>query len=293
MILFRPHYYGGLGLHSPKLKATAGFISTFLQTAANPSFRSNLLHNQMYRKHVLEEDDVPGAPNQPPPYFTRELFNIIKMVKSKYSANIITMSEKDWTQILTKDFITMEVNQATNTSSFKACRAGLASPNTDWTHSWSLCRQPGIPPDMASFLWKMLHNLLGTQERLNRLGSSPTPTCKLCNQATGSLQHELLECAHNDQVGEKLLTCLQLHMPSLSAASLLRLEFSCSDDKELPVTILTAATLKHVWKERSASSRVRAYKVRAEIEQTINLLRTTRLGNTSTILETLSRQMFQ
>ena len=135
MILFRPHYYGGLGLHSPKLKATAGFISTFLQTAANPSFRTNLLHNQMYRKHVLDEDDVPGAPNQPPPYFTRELFNIIKMVKSKYSANIITMSEKDWTQILTKDFITMEVNQATNTSSFKACRAKLASPNTDWNNS--------------------------------------------------------------------------------------------------------------------------------------------------------------
>jgi hypothetical protein len=71
MIIHRPQYYGGLGLHSPKYKALAGFISTFLQTAANPVFRSILLHNQLYRKYVLEEEHVPGAPNQLPPYFNQ------------------------------------------------------------------------------------------------------------------------------------------------------------------------------------------------------------------------------
>ena len=111
-------------------------------------------------------------------YNRLDMFNIIKEVKRKYPFNIISMTEKEWTKILTEDFITMEVNQDTNSSQFRPCRSEQASPTTDWTLSWSLCRQPGLPPDMASFLWKMLHNLLGTQERLHRLGSSPSALCK-------------------------------------------------------------------------------------------------------------------
>ena len=65
MILHRPASYGGLGLQHIKYKSMAGFISTFLQTAANPAFQSNLLHTLLYRKYVLEEDDVPGAPAKP------------------------------------------------------------------------------------------------------------------------------------------------------------------------------------------------------------------------------------
>ena len=40
MLLHRPPGYGGLGLHSVKQKALAGFISTFIQTAANPSYQT-------------------------------------------------------------------------------------------------------------------------------------------------------------------------------------------------------------------------------------------------------------
>ena len=294
MILHRPLFYGGLGLHSPKYKALAGFISTFLQTAANPSFRQNLLHNQLYRKHVLDEDDVPGVPSQLPPYLTKDFFNLIKEMKRKHPIDIITMAERDWTKLLTEEFITMQVNQESNTSEFRACKAELASPSTDWTLSWFLCRQQGIPPDMATFLWKMLHNLLGTQERLHRLGSSPSALCKQCKQATGTLKHELIECPHNDHAGEKLLSCLQLHMPGLSADTLLRLEFSNLDENmELPCSIITAVTLGYIWKERLTSSKIRSYQVRSEIEQSINLLRTTRLANTATSIDTLVSQMFQ
>jgi hypothetical protein len=48
IVLHRPHHHGGLGLHSVKYKALAGLITTFLQTAINPSFRPNLLHNLIF-----------------------------------------------------------------------------------------------------------------------------------------------------------------------------------------------------------------------------------------------------
>ena len=135
-VLFRPLHFGGLGLQSPKYKALSGFISTFLQTAANPAYRSNLLHNQIFRKYVLEEEDVPGAPNQPPPYFTQECFDLIKKVMADSTLNIITMSERDWTRGLTEYYITMNLNPTTSTKEFIPCKAELASPTTDWKLSW-------------------------------------------------------------------------------------------------------------------------------------------------------------
>ena len=293
MVLHRPPSYSGLGLQSVKYKALAGSISTFIQTAANPAYRSKLLHSLQYRKFVLEEDDVPGAPTQVPPYFSQDFFESIKRVKAATSSSIATLSEGDWCKLLTEDNITMLENLDENTREFRPCKAELASPSTDWTLSWSLCRQPGLSPDLSSFLWKMLLDLLSTQKKLNKMGANLSPICKLCKQDTGSLQHELLDCNLNDNTGQLLLSTLQSHIPSLTSASLLHLEFSNLEEKKhLPATILTAVTLSCIWKERTTISKVRAYQVRSELEQTINLLRTTRLANVSVDLQTMIDQMF-
>ena len=190
----------------------------------------------------------------------------------------------------------MQLNLTTSIKELIPCKAELASPMTDWQHSWSLSRKRGIQPDMASFLFKLLHNLLGNQSRLHRLGAATatSPTCGLCKQVDGTLSHELIECSHNNNVGHLLLSCLQAYQPNLTSNSLLRLEFSNLDENlELSSIILTAATLSVIWKERQASSRVRTYQVRSELEQTINLLRTTRLCNVSLALETQYNLMFQ
>ena len=97
-----------------------------------------------------------------------------------------------------------------------------------------------------------------------------------CNE-DGTLQHELLLCSKNEGVGKLLLTCLQQHIPDLQPAKLLRLKFGdCGQDLSLAMTWLTAIILKHIWKERETGSSIWVYKVRAELEQYITLLRTTR-----------------
>ena len=293
MLLHRPPGHGGLGLHSVKYKALAGAISTFLQTAAHPAFRSNLLHTLLYRKYVLDETDVPGAPAQPPPYFSQDFFNIIRKVKSQTPLSIPTLSEGDWYKLLTEDYITMEANVDNELKQFRPCKAELASPTTDWTFSWSMCRQPGLSPELSSFLWKMMLDLLSTQQKLNKMGSTPSPLCKLCKLEPGSLSHELISCTLNDNVGQLLLTTLQTPIPSLTSANILCLEFPTLDSKlHLPATLLIAVSLSTIWKERTTNSRVRAYQVRSELEQTINLLRTTRLVPSSEELRTMVGQMF-
>ena len=294
MILHRPHHYGGLGLHSVKYKALAGFITTFLQTAANPNYRPNLLHSLLYRKNVLGED-VTGAPAANPPYFTDEIFSLIRRVKDTSPLNVINMKEKDWTRLLTEDFVTMISDSDDGPRHFSPCRVELASHNTNWEVSWANCRQSGVSPELASFLWLMMHDLLSTQARLHRMGAVGSDTCKIqdCVEV-GTLQHELLHCRKNDRVGNRLLSCLQGCVPGLQAAAILRLEFGETDqDLSLAMTWLTTITLHFIWRERESGSSIRAYQVRAELEQYINLLRTSRFQKSVDILSKFSISMFQ
>ena len=126
----------------------------YMQTAANPTYRSSLLHQLLYRKHVLEEDDVPGLPAQLPPYLSQDLFNIIKKVKNESPLNITSLTEGDWSRLLAEHYVTMEFNFDSGRKEFRPCKAELACPTTGWSLSWSLFRQQGIPSDLSSFLWK-------------------------------------------------------------------------------------------------------------------------------------------
>ena len=60
----------------------------------------------------------------------------------------------------------------------------------------------------------------------------------------------------------------------------------------LTATILVAATLDSIWRQRYNNSRVCSYKVRSELEQAVRLLRTTRLTDTAETLSIMLGQMF-
>ena len=155
---------------------------------------------------------------------------------------------------------------------FTPCRAELASPTTDWSLSWAACRQPGVPPELSSFLWRIMHNLLSTQAKLFRMGTIQSPTCKMngCSEE-GTLEHELLSCSKNDEVGHKLHRCLQHYVPGIQTATALTLEHGDIESEiSLSLTLLTNTTLKAIWKERESGSSVRSYRVRADVEQYIN-----------------------
>ena len=126
------------------------------------------------------------------------------------------------------------------------------------------------------------------------LSSTCSPLCKVCKTENGSLAHELITCSYNCSIGIKLLSTLQTYSPSLTTDSLLHLDLAdISTDQQLPVTLLVASTLSSIWKERTTHSRVCRYKVRSELEQTINLLRTTRLATVAVSLNSMLEQMFQ
>ena len=110
----------------------------------------------------------------------------------------------------------------------------------------------------------------------------------------GTLQHELLDCSENDGVGHHLVSCLQQTLPDLEPSAILRLEFEdLAEEQSLAMTWLTAITLRFIWKEIEKGTSIQSYRVRAELEQYINLLRTTRHKAALAILISFKITLFQ
>ena len=274
-VMIRPTSYGGLGVLSPKYKALASLIRSFLETAANPQFRRNQYHALLFRYHVLEDTYLPDPGF--PPYYPPDFFATIKRVRDETPLNVTTMTSSQWYRLLVEDNVTM-FTLADNTREFNQCKTEQANPTIDWKLTWHFVRLKGLGPDHTSFLWKLVHLLLPIKERLNRLTPNTPPTCNLCNQNENEdMLHAFNTCTFNQGAGQILIEVLTEHLPQISMEKILRLEFGeLTEAMEFPLVWFTAAFLLAVWERRIASKRIRTYEIRAEIEAKILLLRETR-----------------
>ena len=56
-----------------------------------------------------------------------------------------------------------------HTMEYIKSRAELAAPGTDWEQVWRRARLRGIGSEPICFLWRLLHRILPTEERLARI----------------------------------------------------------------------------------------------------------------------------
>ena len=184
-------------------------------------------------------------------------------------------STAQWYRVLVEKEVTM-VNIDTRSEYIKS-RAELASPETDWETSWRRARMRGLGTEVTSFLWKLLHNILPTEQRLSRILPNSLENCKFCqNPVSADLLHCLLECVHTLEVGGWLLALLRQQDQTLTPSRLLRLEFSIDEEREMPMVWITGHVLLIIWKTRVSGKIVNLLNTRAALESKISLLRETR-----------------
>ena len=163
------------------------------------------------------------------------------------------------------------------TSVLVPCRVERLAPVIDWGMSWRAVCVPGLSPVMRSFLWRMLHDILPTQERLHRMNmpNAPSPLCLSCSEGDiDSLEHALLKCSTIRSGAELLLEALKSEIPDMTLERIKYLDFQSED--LLAPTYLTAATLLQIWSSRSSARRFSWLSVRANVEQNILTLRKSR-----------------
>ena len=148
-------------------------------------------------------------------------------------------------------------------------------------------RTRGLGSDLSAFLFKLLHCLLPTQDRVARLGASQDHgLCLLCNADIEDSLHAFFTCQHSQVPGLALLGYLQTTVPDLTPEKALKLDVGTSlEDDQLVATLYTLSTgLKFIWECRTVKKSVSLFSMRAEIEAKISILRKTRHSNAAVLM---------
>ena len=109
LVLYRDPKDGGLGLINVEIRALACLIRTFMETAANKSFKHSLFHEHLYRFHVKGECSLPDPGFTP--FYDAKFFEIIKVFYEQISSNVANMSLKQWYLVLLENKVLMSLHQ--------------------------------------------------------------------------------------------------------------------------------------------------------------------------------------
>ena len=142
-------------------------------------------------------------------------------------------------------------------------------------------RIKGLASDLTGFLFRLVHHLLPTQDRVHRiLGDiqGQPGLSLLCHVESEDLSHAFFTCQRTSVAGHALLGYLQSRLPQLTTEEVLRLELGQGlDEVDLLASVyLLTVGLKYIWDSRVEKKAIYLYKMRAEIEARISILRRTR-----------------
>ena len=271
VLLYRRVEDGGLGLHHLQSKALANLISTFLQTACSKRFQQSLYHSWLYKYHVEGLTDLPNPGF--PPYYGKVFFSIIKEVKDNTPLNPVHLSVKEWYRLLLERNMTMRKVDQEGRMELIPSKVEEREPQVFWSESYRISRLKGLSPETKSFLFKMLHTLLPSKERIHHLTPTSSPLC-WCN--TGEQEtylHLFYHCPKNNLAADALLTCVQAYDKDLAAEKTLRLEI-ITDEPFLIATVAILSTgLQFIWENRRLKKSTTVYSIRAELEAAVSLRR--------------------
>ena len=275
LVLYRHSRLGGLGLFNVKIRALALLVRSFLETACNPKFRHSLLHEILYRYHILGDDSIPDPGYLP--YYDRSFFSTIKHYKDNCPLNIEVMTTRQWYRVLLEDRVTMQANIDGDQPTLIPVRAELSGQGQDWLATWAMLKTNGLSSENASFLFKLLHQLLPTQDRINRI-TKEMEVCKVCKTDSEDLWHAFFGCQPCKETSDLLLSYVSHLVPGISSTDVLSLNFATTveENDRLPTLVLIATGLRYIWQTRADKKTVCRYKMRTEIEATISILRKTR-----------------
>jgi hypothetical protein len=274
--MFRQPKDGGLGLYHVQQRALANQINCFLETACNPNFRRNLFHQSLFNYYILGEDI---QKSDIPPYFKGEFLPVIRRLHDS-PLSLARISVKEIYR-----FLVEEVTMTGEAQVLRPLRIESASPSIPWDRTWLLARQHMLGPDICSFLFKLLHQILPTAVRVGRILPNQSPICSRCQTNTPeTLEHAFFACPDSLASSQVLLQGLRKFIPNLSTTNLLNLNFDINEEQHFPLVWSTAVFLFSIWNFRVEKKRVELFKIRAEMEAKCRLLRESRLTATSNML---------
>ena len=145
-----------------------------------------------------------------------------------------------------------------NTRTLKPLRVETGNLSIKWDKIWLSSRQSMLGPNLRSLLFKLLHQILPTAERVNRIFPNQSPFCSICpKNETETLEHTLLVCPGNQGAGTVLYTGLRKYAPDLTMKKMMTIDFdSAQEEQEFSLVWITGTFLSKLWQLRVEKKRV-------------------------------------
>ena len=234
--LFRQVQDGGLGLQHVRCKALAHLISTFLLTAANRNYQQSLYSSWLYRYHVEGDTSLPDPGF--PPYYTPAFFKIIRDVKENSSLNPIWLTVKQWYSYLLEKLVTMREVDQDGRQELVPNRIEESFPTIQWGEPYRLSRLQGLSPSSKSFLFKLVHQLLPSRARVNRIIPANSPLCWCGSGESETYLHSFYTCSKNSEASDAMLRCAKTYDTELTPEKSLSLQVK-ADEVFMLATLIT------------------------------------------------------
>ena len=124
----------------------------------------------------------------------------------------------------------------------------------NWEMTWRALRTRGIPLNVSSTMWRAVHNLLPTKDKMDKISNiqgAERGKCRLCPQITDNIFHSLTQCQNSGPAADFLLKIVQfLHQPACMY-DLLYLQCDTKNVLYLPIVWLTSTDLHLIWRNKS------------------------------------------
>ena len=160
---------------------------------------------------------------------------------------------------------------------------------------YRLSRLRGLSPESKSFLFRMIHTLLPSRERVHHLTQTSSPLCWCESGADEDYQHLFFGCVKNREAGEAIISCVRSYDNGLSSEKVLRLELLGDDCFLLPSVVLQATGLQYIWENRRQKVATTLFLMRAELEAAVQLRRKSRnkrIRESTSIMENMINNFF-
>ena len=209
-------------------------------------------------------------------YYDQTFFSTIQHYQENSTLNIALMTTRQWYKVMMEEQILMSQDDDSQPPVLAPVRVESLHPHSNWGETWRLARIQGLGSDLTGFIFKLVHCLLPTQDRVSRLDGTDG-VCNFCEELETPL-HAFFECQHSMLSGLALLGYVQVLVPDLSPEAALRLELGIQleEKEELAIMCMLASGMKYIWETRVEKKQVQTYKMRSEVEARVSILRKTR-----------------
>jgi hypothetical protein len=211
-----------------------------------------------------------------PPYYPQVFFYIIKGVRDNSSLNPIHLSVKQWYDILLEKLVTMREIDTDGRRELIPNRVEEISPHIDWGESYRLARLQGLSPASKSFLFKLLHHLLPSRERVHRLIPANSPLCWCDSGDVESYLHCFFLCEKNTDASAAMLRCAQSYDQGLTADKCLSLQVRADEVFSLAILTILTTGMETIWANRQQKKVTTLFTMRAELECAVSIKRRSR-----------------